>query len=124
MSAQTRQRWLEVEQLDSITLVRFLTPDVLDDYMIQQLGDQLFALVERDGCRRLLLNFRKVERLGSAMLGKVRKLYDKMKAVEGQLAFCKIHLALEPGFDLLRLPRALMHGEEQEALQALQSAGT
>lgn len=120
MTAQTRQRWLEIEQLDHITLVRFLTRDVLDDYMIQQLGEQLFALLEREGCRRLLLNFRSVERMGSAMLGKVRKLHDKMQAAQGHLAFCKIHPALEPGFDLLRLPRALMHSEEQEALQALE----
>ena len=123
MSAQTRHRWLEIEQLDGIALVRFLSKDVLDDYTIQQLGEQLFALVEQDSCRRLLLNFRSVERMGSAMLGKLRKLYDKMQAAGGQLAFCKIHPALEPGFELLRLPRALIHGEEAEALQALAKTG-
>jgi anti-sigma B factor antagonist len=123
MSSQTRQSWLEIEQLGDVTLVRFLLRDIVEEQMIQSLGSQLFALVEQENCRRLVLNFYRVERLGSAMLGKLRKLYDAMQAVDGRLAFCKLHPALEPGFDVLRLPRTLIFSEEQEALQAITSPG-
>lgn len=123
MAAQPQKRWLEVEQLGEVTLVRLLPRQILEEGMIQPLGDQLFSLVEQQNCRRLVLNFRAVEKMGSAMLGKLRRFYDIVQAAGGHLAFCKIHPALEPGFGILRMPSALMYKEEQEALQALQRAG-
>jgi anti-sigma B factor antagonist len=122
MLTQTHERWLEVEPLGNVTLVRLLPSQILEEGMIQSLGEQLFSLVKQEGCRKLVLDFRAVEKMGSAMLGKVRKLYDLVHAAGGQLAFCKIHPALEPGLDILRLPRSLIHTEEQEAIEAVQRA--
>jgi anti-sigma B factor antagonist len=120
MSTQTTQRWLEVEQLGEVTLGRLVPREILEEEMIQALGEQLFGLVDSENCRRLVLNFAAVQKMTSPMLGKLRKLYDKMRAVEGRLAFCKIHPALQPGFDILQLPRALEHTDEQAALEAVQ----
>ncbi|HXG12189.1 MAG TPA: STAS domain-containing protein [Gemmataceae bacterium] len=120
MSSQARQRWLEVEQLGDVTLVRIVPREILDEMMIQVLGEQLYALVDEERCRRLVLNFGAVRKMTSPMLGKIRKLYDKVQGVGGRLAFCKIHPALQPGFDILQLPRSLMHDEEQAALEAIQ----
>jgi anti-anti-sigma factor len=123
MTAPTSGRWLHVEQLGDVALVRLLPRHILEDAMIQPLGDQLLSLVQQEGCRKLVLDCRNVEKMGSAMLGKLRKLYDLVQATGGRLAFFKIHPALQPGFDMLRLPRSLLHTEEQEALEAVGRAG-
>jgi anti-anti-sigma factor len=123
MSTQNPRRWLAVEQLAGVTLVRLLPRQIVEEAMIQPLGDQLFSLVEQERCRQLVLNLGAVEKMGSAMLGKLRKLHDAVQAAGGRLAFCKIHPALEPGFAILRLPRSLLHAEEQDAIEAV-GAGT
>lgn len=119
MPSQSRPRWLEIEPLGEVTLVRFLVREVLDEEMIQSLGGELFALIEEAGCRRLVVDFHAVQKMTSPMLGKLRRLHDLLASAGGKLAFCRIHPAIQPGLDILHLPRSLMYDNEQEALQAV-----
>ena len=71
MTPQTpRRRRLEVEDIGDITVVNFVDKKILDEQNIQVIGEQLFSLVDELGRRKILLNFKNVEFLSSAALGK------------------------------------------------------
>ena len=90
MSSQPRRRRLEVEQIGDVTVVNFIDRKILDEQNIQIIGEQLFGLVDEEGCRKLLLNFGNVEFLSSAALGKLITLNKKLQAAKGRLILCNI----------------------------------
>src|SRR5438876_296512 len=90
MSAQSRRRRLEVEDIGDATVVHFTDRKILDEQNIQIIGEQLFSLVDELGRRKLLLNFGNVEYLSSAALRKLVTLNKKLNAVGGQLILCNL----------------------------------
>ena len=70
MSQPPRRRRLEVEDIGDVTVVNFVDRRILDEQNIQVIGEQLFSLVDELGRRKVLLNFKNVEFLSSAALGK------------------------------------------------------
>jgi anti-sigma B factor antagonist len=119
MSSQPRRRRLEVEQIGDVTVVNFVDRKILDEQNIQVIGEQLFSLVDEEGWRKLLLNFRNVEYLSSAALGKLITLNKKLQAAGGRLILCNIDPQIHEVFEITRLDRFFnIQKEEQAALQA------
>ena len=81
---------LEVKDVDGATVVSFVDRKILDETNIQEIGKELFDLVDEEGSRNLVLNFENVEYLSSAALGKLITLNKKVKTVDGQLKLCAI----------------------------------
>ena len=54
-------RHLEVNEVGDVTVVRFRDRKILEDINIQELGQELFRLVEVENREKLLLNFTSVE---------------------------------------------------------------
>ena len=119
MSAQPRRRRLEVETIGDVTVVNFVDKKILDEQNIQNIGEQLFSLVEQDGLTRLLLNFGNVEYLSSAALGKLITLNKKVKDATGKLILCNISPQIYEVFEITRLDKFFrIEKDEQTALQA------
>ena len=66
----TPQRINTVE-FGEITVVTFNDSKILNEQEIQELGQELYDLVEKDGRKKIILNFGAVEFLSSAALGKL-----------------------------------------------------
>ena len=60
---------LEVTEVGDVTIVRFRSRRITEDIDIQELGSEMFSLVENEKREKLLLNFSTVDFLGSAALG-------------------------------------------------------
>ena len=119
MSAQPRRRRLEVENIGDVTVVNFVDKKILEEQNIQNIGEQLFALVEQDGLTKLLLNFGNVEYLSSAALGKLITLNKKVKDAGGKLILCEITPQIYEVFEITRLDKFFrIEKDEQSALQA------
>jgi anti-sigma B factor antagonist len=119
MSAQPRRRRLEVEQIGDVTVVNFIDRKILDEQNIQIIGEQLFSLVDEEGCRKLLLNFGNVEFLSSAALGKLITLNKKLQTAKGRLILCNIDPQIHEVFEITKLDKFFnIQKEEQTALQA------
>jgi hypothetical protein len=58
---------LEVGQAGVVTIVRFTEPSLRDGDEIQAAAEQLYDLIERDGCRHLMLDFSGVIFAGTAI---------------------------------------------------------
>ena len=89
--SQAPRRHLRLENVDGVTVVSFVDTKIVTDENIQEVGDQLYSLVEDEGHKNLLLNFGNVMYLSSAALGKLINLKKKVGVVKGKLKLCCIH---------------------------------
>src|SRR5204863_3976186 len=103
MTSQPRRRRLEVEDIGDITVVNFVDKKILDEQNIQVIGEQLFSLVDELGRRKVLLNFKNVEFLSSAALGKLITLNRKLQSAGGKLVLCEIDPQIYEVFEITKL---------------------
>src|SRR5687768_18597742 len=100
-----------------VALVRFLDRKIIDAANIQELGDELFALVEKEQRKSLLLNFVSVEFLSSAALNKLIILDKKVKANSGKMRLCSLKPEIYEVFAITRLNQLFdIKNTEAEAL--------
>ena len=110
---------LDVNQVGDVTVVRFRDHKIVEDINIQQLGQEMFHLVEVDNRDKLLLNFSSVDFLSSAALGKLITLDKKMKAHGGTLKLSNIRPEIYEVFAITKLNRLFdIKDDEADALAA------
>jgi anti-sigma B factor antagonist len=112
-------RRLEVSEVGDVTVVRFRDQKIIEDINIQELGQELFQLVEVENRKKLLLNFSSVDFLSSAALGKLITLDKKVKAATGVLKFSNIRPEIYEVFAITKLNRLFdIRADEADALAA------
>jgi anti-sigma B factor antagonist len=112
-------RRIDVSKVGDVTVVKFQDRKILDEPGIQELGLELFSLVEQDNRKSLLLNFSNVEFLSSAALGKLITLDRKVKANKGRLKMCAIRPEILEVFQITKLNKVFdIRAEEAEAISA------
>jgi anti-sigma B factor antagonist len=117
-------QWLEREDFDDMTVLRFKAPLLRDDETTEALFEQTFSLVEAAGRSRLVLNLDGVGFMASAAIGKLIRLMRKAGSAGGKLTLCKLSRPLEEALRVSRLSDVLLsYPDEQEALQALIAHG-
>lgn len=119
MSTPGRRSRLEVEDNGEIAIVNFTDRKILDEQVIQKIGEDLFSLIDQYDRRKILLNFSNVDYLSSAALGKFITLNKKVQAKNGRLVMCHINEDIFEVFEITRLDRLFnIQKDEQSALQA------
>jgi anti-sigma B factor antagonist len=112
-------RRLEVSEVGDVTVVRFVDRKILDEASIQELGSELFQLVEQENRGKLLLNFSKVDFLSSAALGKLITLDKKVKSRSGKLKLSNIRPEIYEVFAITKLNKLFdIKNDEADALAA------
>ncbi len=112
-------RRIDVSKIGDVTVVKFLDKKILDETNIQELGVELFGLVEQDNRKSILLNFSHVEFLSSAALGKLITLDRKVKAAKGRLKMSNIRPEIFEVFQITKLNKVFdIRTDEAEAVAA------
>lgn len=112
-------RRIVVTENGDVTVVNFVDRKILDESNIQTLGQELFALVEKENRKKILLNFSAVEFLSSAALGKLINLDKKVKVNSGILKLSNIRPEIYEVFAITKLNRIFdIKDDESDALQA------
>jgi len=114
-------RRLDVSEIGDVTVVRFRDPKIIEDLNIQELGSEMFRLVEVEDRRKLLLNFSTVDFLSSAALGKLITLNKKIQATGGRLVLCSISPEIYEVFKITQLNK--FFEIEKDDLSALRQVG-
>ncbi len=115
----TAPRRLDVTEIGDVTVVRFRDRKIVEDINIQELGSEMFQLVEVDHRDKLLLNFSDVDFLSSAALGKLITLDRKMKTHGGTLKLTNIRPEIYEVFTITKLNRLFdIKDDEADALAA------
>ena len=112
-------RRLEVNEVGDVTVVRFRDQKIIEDINIQELGQEMFRLVEAENRHKLLLNFSSVDFLSSAALGKLITLDKKVKGRDGVLKLSNIRPEIYEVFAITKLNRLFdIKDDEADALAA------
>ncbi len=112
-------RRLDVNEVGEVTVVRFRDQKIIEDINIQELGHEMFRLVEVENRQKLLLNFSSVDFLSSAALGKLITLDKKVKSHGGTLKLSNIRPEIYEVFAITKLNRLFdIKDDEADALAA------
>lgn len=111
------QQHLGVEDVGGVTVVEILTPRLVDLDDIKHFGEQLVALVDERGVRKLVLNFSRVKFFSSTALAKLFTLKKRLDEVGGELRLCSISPDIAPVFKIVKNPFSI-HKDEVSAVSS------
>jgi len=78
------------EAHDEVAVAIFQVDRLTDELNIEQLGAELFSLVDHYNFDKVVLNMRVVEFLNSSVLGKMMTMHRKLHRREGRLVICHL----------------------------------
>lgn len=93
------------EQFGGVTVIRFLTELLFDSGTIQALGNELSRIADEPGRTNLVLDFSRVTRASSAVLGKFITLHRKVQLAHGRLMHCCVPAQLLEFFQITKLDK-------------------
>lgn len=94
---------LEISEGGDATVVRFRDRRIVNVLEIDQVGKELYRLVEEGKHRRLVLDFADVDYLSSALIGKLIFLNAKVQARGGSVKLCSIRPEILDVFQTCKL---------------------
>lgn len=98
-------RRLDVSEVGNVTRVQFRDQRIAEDRRIDEMGQELFQLMEGGNCKKLLLSFSSVDFLSSSALGKLITLDKKAKTRGSSLMLSDLSPELSQAFSVTRLDR-------------------
>jgi anti-sigma B factor antagonist len=105
---------LDIEEVNDVTVATLTNKKILEETLIQMLGNELFALVDIDGRKKIVLDFKRVEYFSSAALGKLITLDKKTKATKAKLRLCSISPDIYEVFVITRLNKLFDNRDNRE----------
>ncbi|NOY30705.1 MAG: STAS domain-containing protein [Planctomycetes bacterium] len=113
-------RRIDVSVSANVSVVRFKDQKIIDPEAIQELGQELFDLVEKEDRKKLVLNFSNVEFLSSAALGKLITFEKKSKRHDAELILTNISPEIFQVFAITNLDKLFqIKDSEADALAVL-----
>ncbi len=112
--------YLRLSRDGDMVVVSFTVPQLNEEENIEQLGRELFALVEQFGCRKVAVSLRGVNYITSSAIGKLITLHRKLHRNEGKLVLCDVAGEVE---NVLKTSKLLSYfnvaADSEEAKQML-----
>ena len=114
------QRRIKVTQSGQVSVVTFNDSKIIDEVEIQEFGQELYDLVERDERKKIILNFGNVEFLSSAALGKLIGFDKRIKQNGASLMLSNIRPEIYEVFAITKLTKLFdIRDDEADALAAI-----
>ena len=125
MSKQGGHHWLEREDADGLTVVRFVTRFLRGEEACREVFGLLFGLVDEAGRSRIVLNVGHVESADSSAVGKLVLLHHKAQAAGGRLALCCLGPGLQGILGAMHVSGVFaLYRDEQQAVQSFSLPGS
>ena len=97
-----------VQPIEKFTVVEFKTASLMDPMILEEIGQELYRLVDEEDRRRLILDFEKVQYLSSQAIGIVLTLNKKLSALKNsKFVLCGVGPKLMELIKITRLDRVL-----------------
>lgn len=98
----TDQR-LDIQEIGDLTVIRFRDPRITNPLEIEELGRQLYRVLEVKNCSKLVVDFSSVEFISSATIGKLISLNRKVKLCKSALRLCSMRPEVRDVFHFCNL---------------------
>ena len=103
-----------------VTTVSLTERSIIDEVMIQQIGEALLKLVDSQPGLKMVLSFEGVDHMSSAALGVLITVNGRVKARNGQLRLCNIAKPIFEIFKITKLDKLFQtFGTEEQAVKSL-----
>jgi anti-anti-sigma factor len=113
-------RRIKVNQSGEVTVVTFNDSKIIDEVEIQEFGQELYDLVERDDRKKIVLSFGNVEFLSSAALGKLIGFDKRVKQNGAELVLSNIRPEIYEVFAITKLTKLFtIKDDEADALAVI-----
>lgn len=109
---------LLIHAIRDVTVVTFVETHIRDLPQIEQIGTELYDLVDNRAVRKLILDFSKVQILSSQALGVLITLQKKMAAAKGKISLCSLKKELARVFDIAQLGKVFKFYPDEDAALA------
>ncbi|EAQ78044.1 STAS domain-containing protein [Blastopirellula marina] len=115
--------YLRVRDNNEVVVADFQQSSILDEAAIERIGVEFDRLVlEAVTAKKLLVNFRGVEYMSSAMIGKLIHLSKKCKEAKVKLKLCGVGPKINEIFQLMKLNKVFdIQKDEKGAIEAFNS---
>jgi len=100
-------------------IVSFIHQQLTDEDNIEEVGDRLFALVNKDAQSRIILDMSQLDYVTSSVLGKFITLHRRLRRVGGALVLCGIHSNVRESMRASRLLEYFQTAETVTGAHAL-----
>lgn len=105
---------LLVSQFQGVTVVNFRNTSILDGAAVEAIRKDLYALVDEQARRKLVLDFMEVKFLSSAMLGVLVDLHKRSRQIGGRIVTCGLRPELYKVCKIMNLDKLLEFAENEE----------
>lgn len=113
-----------IQTKNDIVVVYFTDGKILDSQRIELIGNELQAAVPQATEKKLLLNFRDVTFMSSAMITKLVMLNKTCKSEGVVLKFCEMSPNVMEVFKITKLTKLFeIHSTEEKALASFNAKG-
>jgi anti-anti-sigma factor len=113
-------RRIKINESGNVTVVTFNDSKIIDEVEIQEFGQELYDLIERDDRKKFVLNFGNVEFLSSAALGKLIHFEKKVKQHQAKLVLSNIRPEIYEVFAITKLTKLfVIKDDEADALAVI-----
>ena len=105
--------YLVVSQESGVTVATLRTASLVDELVIEAVGNELYALVDERAVTKLMVDFRAVSFLSSQMIGVLVSLQKKSREIEGELVFAGMRPNLKKVFEITKLDKIMTFADNQ-----------
>jgi len=113
---------LVISHVQGVTVVELTVPSILEGPVIDSLGEALYAIVDEQACRKLMVDFSKVGFLASQMIGVLVALDNKARKIKGQVVLVGMRENLMKVFQITRLDKRLAFADDESAARRILGA--
>jgi anti-sigma B factor antagonist len=111
---------LNISKQGKVNIVKFEDRKIIEELMINQIGERLSEIAESEDEPRILLDFVNVEHLSSAALGMLIQLNKRIAERNGKLALVNIRPQIFEVFKITRLNKLFNIAKNRDdAIQSL-----
>ncbi|MCI0492511.1 MAG: STAS domain-containing protein [Planctomycetes bacterium] len=115
---------LTTQVKDGILTICFDDARILDEAKLEQLGQDLIAMLNQTTEERVILDFRNVKFMSSSMLGKLVQTHKKCGEFKVKLKLCSISPDIREVFKITRLDKLFeIEADEEAARKAFMRRG-
>jgi len=105
---------LVINQIYGVVVVNFRNQSILDGASIDAIAADLYALVDQQAHRKVILDFTAVRFLSSQVIGTLLQVDKKIRAIKGKVVICGMKPNLFKIFETMNLHKVLTFAEDEE----------
>ncbi len=110
---------LIISQDQGVTIATLRIASLIDGALIENLGRELYALVDEQAILKLVVDFRAVGFLSSQMIGVLVSLHKKSQAIGGQVVLAGMRPNLKKIFEITKLTKVLTFAKDETAAMSM-----